>query len=104
MLCRIIGRIVGTVGNKADPRLKDYYAKPYHQSMGLNAFEDTHESPNLRFMAFRLGCRAGQSIGRRSGKTGAHNGWGRLGTFIALMAGAVAPGGLIEKGNGLRCR
>ena len=37
-LGEIVGRIVGTVGSKADSKLRDYYSRPYQQHMGSERF------------------------------------------------------------------
>lgn len=38
-LQEMIGRVINNVGNGADAVLKDYYAKPYHQSMSSENFQ-----------------------------------------------------------------
>ncbi len=101
-LQEMIGRVVGTVGNRADSPLKDYYAKQYHQSVN---------SENFRRHFMRL---------PESLRFNSHMGWdvlpgselesqlaasecrmtGPAGTFIAFDGACLLHrGGLMEQGE-----
>jgi hypothetical protein len=101
-LAEIVGRIVGTVGSRADSKLKDYYSRPYHQYMGSERFRRhfMRLPPELRFNShFGWDVAPGSKFEADLVEL-EHTMLGPAGTFMAFDgAKLLHRGGLIEQGD-----
>lgn len=103
-LQEIIGRVIGTVGNRPDSPLKDYYAKQYHQSVNSKNFRKHFmRLPEcLRFNSHMGWDVAPGSELESTLSTSEQKMTGPAGTFIAFDgARLLHRGGLMQKGERL---
>jgi hypothetical protein len=101
-LQEMIGRVLGTVGNRADSPLKDYYAKQYHQSMNSERFRRhfMRLPEPLRFNS-HMGWDVAPGSELEANLTDCeHRMTGPAGTFIVFDgARLLHRGGLVQQGE-----